>query len=142
MPHPSARLLALTLASGFAALTLAGCHVTNHKNGKNENVDIGTPFGSMSVKTNDNVNSNAIGLAVYPGATPLKEDGDSDAADVNLSFGSFRLGVPEGNYLVAAGKPGYITPGAAAAMDFSLSEDQLESLIAIHDARLLAADRR
>ena len=44
--------------------------------------------------------------------------------------GSFRLDVPEGDYLVAAVKPGYITPGAAAAMDFSLSEDQLKSLIA------------
>jgi hypothetical protein len=45
--------------------------------------------------------------------------------------GSFRLnGVPEGDYLVAALKPGFITPGAAAAMDFSLSEDQLKSLIA------------
>jgi hypothetical protein len=45
--------------------------------------------------------------------------------------GSFRLdGLPEGDYLVAALKPGYITPGAAAAMDWSLSEDQLKSLIA------------
>ncbi len=45
--------------------------------------------------------------------------------------GSFRLdGVPAGDYLVAALKPGYITPGAAAAMDWSLSEDQLKSLIA------------
>ncbi len=44
--------------------------------------------------------------------------------------GSFRLDAPEGDYLVVARKPGYITPGAAAAMDFSLSEEQLESLIA------------
>jgi len=44
--------------------------------------------------------------------------------------GSFRLAVPEGDYLAAALKPGYITPGTAAAMDFSLSEDQLKSLIA------------
>jgi hypothetical protein len=45
--------------------------------------------------------------------------------------GSFRLdGVPAGDYLVTALKPGYITPGAAAAGDWSLSEDQLKSLIA------------
>jgi hypothetical protein len=45
--------------------------------------------------------------------------------------GRFRLdGVPAGDYLVAALKPGYITPGAAAAMDWSLSENQLKSLIA------------
>ena len=44
--------------------------------------------------------------------------------------GSFRLdGVPAGDYLVTAFKPGYITPGVAA-MDWSLSEDQLKSLIA------------
>lgn len=45
--------------------------------------------------------------------------------------GSFRVdGVPAGDYLVAALKPGYITPGATTAMDWSLSEDQLKSLIA------------
>ncbi len=36
--------------------------------------------------------------------------------------GSFRIeAVPAGDYLVAALKPGYITPGVEAAMDFSLS---------------------
>ena len=44
--------------------------------------------------------------------------------------GSFRLEVPEGDYLVGAVKPGYFIPSAAAAMNFSLSEDQLRSLIA------------
>jgi hypothetical protein len=45
--------------------------------------------------------------------------------------GSFRLdGVPAGDYLVAALKPGYVTPGAVEAMDWSLSDDQLKSLIA------------
>lgn len=99
MSIPSARLFALALASTFAAAALSGCHVTSHKNGKNDNVDIGTPFGSMSVKTNDNVNSSSIGLSIYPGATPIKDDGDkSDAADVNMSFGSFRLGVKAASY--------------------------------------------
>jgi len=99
MSNRFARLFALTLVSAFAAATLAGCHVTSHKNGKNDNVDIGTPFGSMSVKTNDNVDSSAIGLSVYPGATPVKDDKDkNDAADVNMSFGSFRLGVKAATY--------------------------------------------
>ena len=44
--------------------------------------------------------------------------------------GNFRLSVPEGDYFVEALKPGYITPGAAAAMDFFLSEDQLKSVVA------------
>lgn len=44
--------------------------------------------------------------------------------------GSFRLAVPEGDYFLAAHKPGFITPGASAVMDFSLSQNQRESLIA------------
>ena len=44
--------------------------------------------------------------------------------------GSFRLNVPEGDYFVEALKPGYITPGAAEATDFSISEDQLKSGVA------------
>ena len=77
----------------LGSLLLAGCHISSNKNGKNDNVDIGTPFGSMSVKTNDNVDSAAIGLTQYPGSVPVKDDGDNDAADVNLSFGNFHLGV-------------------------------------------------
>jgi hypothetical protein len=44
--------------------------------------------------------------------------------------GSFRLGVPEGDYFVSALKPGYITPGTAEATDFFVSEDQLKSIVA------------
>ncbi len=60
----------------------------------------------MSVKTNDNNVQASVGLAVYPGATLVKKiKTDSDgktheegAADVNMSFGSFHLGVKALSY--------------------------------------------
>jgi hypothetical protein len=87
------RIAAVCLSMMLGCVLLAGCHISSNKNGKNDNVDIGTPFGSMSVKTNDNVDSSAIGLSQYPGSVPVKDDGDNDAADVNLNFGNFHLGV-------------------------------------------------
>jgi hypothetical protein len=93
--HRSIHRIAPALAlSTFACLLLAGCHVSDHKNGNNDNVDIGTPFGSMQVKTNNNTDTSAIGIAAYPGAVPVKDnDKDSNSADINMSFGSFHLGV-------------------------------------------------
>ena len=84
-------------AAAFATfLLLAGCRIDTHEsgNGKADDVKIGTPFGSLSVKT-DQANAVAqTGLTPYPGATPVhKEGNDNGAADVNMSFGSFKLGV-------------------------------------------------
>ena len=76
--------------ASLAVLLLGGCHIESHKDGKNDNVSIGTPFGSMKVKTNDNVDNASIGITQYPGSVPFK-DKDNDSADVNMSFGSFRL---------------------------------------------------
>ena len=81
-----------------------GCRVDEHKNGKDgkdEDVKIATPFGGMSVKTNEAVVENGVGLSVYPGATLDKKarGDDSGAADVNMSFGSFHLGVKALTYL-------------------------------------------
>jgi hypothetical protein len=92
----SIRLRSLVLLAAAAApLALAGCHVSENNNGKNDNVDIGTPFGSMKIKTNHAADTSGIGLTSYPGAVPVKEhnDKDNDAADVNLDFGDFHLGV-------------------------------------------------
>jgi hypothetical protein len=69
--------------------------------------------------------------SIPPGVPQQRDRGVQRVYGTSGMDGSFRLdGVPAGDYLVAALKPGYITPGAAAAMDFSLSEDQLKSLIA------------
>lgn len=79
---------------------VAGCHVDSHKNGNSDDVKIATPFGGMSVKTNEATVEGGVGLTVYPGATLLKKDkgNDSGAADVNMSFGSFHLGVKALSY--------------------------------------------
>ena len=79
-----------------------GCRIETHKHGKDDNVNIATPFGGMSVKTNDSVVQGGVGLSVYPGAQLIRKvegkDHDGGAADVNLSFGSFHLGVKALSY--------------------------------------------
>ena len=93
------RTLCTLAIAPFVCLLLAGCHVTAHKNGNHDNVDIGTPFGSMQVKTNDSADASAIGLAAYPGAIPVKDHGDdSNSADINMSFGNFHLGVKAASF--------------------------------------------
>lgn len=94
------RTLRILVVAPFACLLLAGCHVTANKNGNHDNVDIGTPFGSMQVKTNDTTDTSAIGLAVYPGAVPVKDHGDKDSnsANINMDFGNFHLGVKAASF--------------------------------------------
>lgn len=82
-------------AALLIALSLGGCRVDTHKNGKNDDVNIGTPFGSVHVKTDNAAALHGLGLTPYPGAGTVRKDGKDDdgAADVNLSFGDFKLGV-------------------------------------------------
>lgn len=86
-------------ALAVLALTV-GCRVDTHKSGDSDNVQIATPFGGMSVKTDDAVVQQNVGLSVYPGAVlSKKKKGDGDeAADINMSFGSFHLGVKALSY--------------------------------------------
>jgi len=95
------RFSALLVVTSFGAVTLCGCHISTNKHGKNDNVDIGTPFGSMSVKTNDDAVNSNLGLTAYPGAVAVRDgkgDDDNGAADVNMSFGNFHLGVVARSY--------------------------------------------
>jgi hypothetical protein len=91
-------LSALAVPVLLLTTALTGCHITSHKDGKNDDVNIGTPFGSMQVKTNDNVEVSGIGITPYPGAILVKKDHDNGAADVNMSFGSFHLNVKAVSY--------------------------------------------
>lgn len=88
------------IASALMLAASVGCHVDTHKNGNSDDVRIATPFGGLSVKTNDADVQGSIGLSAYPGAVLMKkEKGDDDsAADVNMSFGSFHLGVKAVTY--------------------------------------------
>ena len=74
---------------------LAGCSVTTHEkdNGEKHDVDIKTPFGSLSVREGS-TDVKDTGLALYPGARPRKESGDENhSANVNISSSLFGVKV-------------------------------------------------
>jgi len=81
----------------LAALALTAC-VNVNKNGNGDNVDVKTPFGSVSVRT-DQVKPEDTGLNVYPGATLVPRKGhDNDQANVNISSPWGELKVVALNY--------------------------------------------
>lgn len=86
----------LVLAAGFlAALALAGCTVRSGKDsaGREKDVDIKTPFGSLSVKKGM-TDIRDTGLPPYPGARPRKDEDNGDSnANVNISSSLFGLKV-------------------------------------------------
>ena len=86
----------LTLALGVAALLpLAACGVDVHDAERGKNVDIKSPLGDLSVRTN--VQNPDTGLRVYPGAQPLREH-DHESADVNIASKWFDVKVVAANY--------------------------------------------
>ena len=90
--HDRLRLIAATAL----LLPLAGCFVETkkHADGKGDDVNIQTPLGGMSVKTDQAQVAQKLGLPVYPGAVPeKKKDNDESSADVNMNFGPFHLRV-------------------------------------------------
>ena len=90
-----------TIAAGvmLTVVLACGCRIESNKHGESENVRIATPFGGMQVKTNDAAVLEEIGLPAYPGAELVKKkDKDSGSADVNFSFGDFKLRVKAASY--------------------------------------------
>jgi hypothetical protein len=84
----------IPLALLAATLATTGCSVEKKgSNGNNEEVKIETPVGGLKVKTNDAAIAADAGLAVYPGATVVRNDRNNGAADVELNFGDFHLRV-------------------------------------------------
>src|SRR5256885_5883093 len=68
-----------------AALALTAC-VNVKKSDNGDNVDVKTPFGSVSVRT-DEVKPEETGLSVYPGSKLVPKHGhDHDQANVNIAF--------------------------------------------------------
>jgi hypothetical protein len=88
--------ISLTL-SLVAALALTAC-VNVKKSDNGDNVDVKTPFGSVSVRT-DQVKPEETGLNVYPGSRMVPQRGnDKDQANVTLSSPWGQLKVIALNY--------------------------------------------
>jgi len=86
----------------FGAVVVAGCRIDDKKSGNGDDVKIATPFGGMSVKTDDASVAQRTGIPLYPGATQEekkdKDGHDSGSADINMSFGSFQLRVKAASF--------------------------------------------
>lgn len=90
---------ALVMAGTMGVVLLSGCQVDTKKNGNGDDVKIATPFGGLSVKTDDAGVMQAIGLPGYPGAELVKKkEKDSGSADINMSFGRFQLKVKAASF--------------------------------------------
>ena len=90
----------LMLAAGLlAALLLGGCRIreTRDASGKEKDVDIRTPWGSLSVQKG-NSDIKATGLPLYPGAHLRKNDEGENSANVNISSSMFGLKVVAQKY--------------------------------------------
>jgi hypothetical protein len=88
-------MLQLRVISLFCLIALAGCSVTTHEkdNGKKNDVDIRTPFGSLSVREGA-TNVRDTGLTLYPGARQRTDSNDDHhSANVNISSSMFGLKV-------------------------------------------------
>jgi len=91
---------AISLLAGLAlAAGLAGCrvHVDKGANGEDKTVQVDTPFGGVHVNT-DQTTAADLGLPVYPGAEPVKDDDKHKSADVHLGFGEWELRVRAVSY--------------------------------------------
>jgi len=90
MTHSSRSPLALVALLSMA-VPLAACNidVQKHKSDGKADVDITTPVGHVSVRTN--VGAADTGLAVYPGARPL--EGEKEPRNANVQVGNSIFGV-------------------------------------------------
>src|SRR5947209_15193209 len=79
----------------IAVMVLAGCSIAANKDerGKDKDVDIKTPFGSLSVHKGSG-DAKDVGLPLYPGARMKSDSDDNDNnANVNISSSIFGLKV-------------------------------------------------
>ena len=82
------------LAVVVTGVLLAGCSITEHggKDGKSDQVEINSPFGSLKVNTD--VDAKDTGFAMYPGSRPRpNERGNDSKANVNIDSSLFGVKV-------------------------------------------------
>ncbi len=83
------------VAGALLLLPLSGCMVRTRNGDKGDkDVDISTPLGGLSVKTDNGAVQKKLGLPLYPGAVLEQKKGeDHSSADVDMNFGAFHLRV-------------------------------------------------
>jgi hypothetical protein len=85
-------------------LPLAACTIDVQENGSDRkgNVDIRTPVGAVSVRTD--VDRPDTGMPVYPGATQLRDGREPESANVNVGAFGFGVKVVAAKYESADGE--------------------------------------
>jgi hypothetical protein len=86
---------------GILGLSGAACSidVREHPSGRDGDVEIRTPLGGMSVKSNPLPDT---GLPVYPGAQPFRERDEDDNASVSIDSWLFDLDVAAAKFRTPA----------------------------------------
>lgn len=83
---------AVTFTAALALAGLAGCHISADKSiskdGVSKDVDIRTPFGSISVHKGAQ-DPRATGMAVYPGARVKTDMDEKHSANVDIASSMF-----------------------------------------------------
>src|SRR3954462_15224199 len=89
MRHPLLSPAALVMT----VLPLAACSidVNKHDSGRRTDVDIRTPTGTVAVRTS--VTAEGTGLAVDPTASPARQHGPDESADVHIDTAWFGVKV-------------------------------------------------
>jgi len=97
MTHASRLLLTFVALLSMAA-PLAACNVDvqKHESDGKADVDITTPVGNVSVRTNTGAAD--TGLAVYPGARPLEDEKEPRNANVQVGNSMFGVKVIAAKY--------------------------------------------
>jgi hypothetical protein len=91
------RLLSAAALVAIVVPTVAcNVDVRKHDEDGKADVDITTPVGNVSVRTN--VETPDIGLAVYPGARPLEDEDEPRSANVNVGNSAFGVKVLAAKY--------------------------------------------
>jgi hypothetical protein len=83
---------AAVILAVLASTLLAACDVEVTGNRRRDgDVDIRTPIGALSVRSDMGVNN--TGLPIFPGATPLRDrhNGDRASVKINTSFFGFEV---------------------------------------------------
>ncbi len=81
----------LAILSTFA-LFLLGCGVTREKKGSTEKVEVQTPVGDLNVTSSKGARPAQVGLAGYPAARPVRDEGqDSAQAHISMPFLNLKI---------------------------------------------------